>query len=178
MYVKILADEIHQERRILMNLLLSGSVINMNIMFFLTPKSEVSYVFDHSTVRQAIERIRTHGFSAIPVIDKEGRYIGTITEGDFLRYLLDRDSSLKSMELEVVKSVPRKNAFDAVTINTDIEDLIKVSMRQNFVPVVDDDNVFIGIVTRKDIISFCYVKLQILVCANKDASDTSFTKGR
>lgn len=134
----------------------------MNIMFFLTPKSEVAYVYDHSTVRQAIERLKTRGFSAIPVIDREGHYIGTITEGDFLRFILDRDQSKKSLELEIVRDVPRKNTFRAVTIGTNIEDLIKVSMGQNFVPVVDDEHVFIGIVTRKDIISFCYDKLQTL----------------
>lgn len=132
----------------------------MNIMFFLTPKSEVTYVYDHCTVRQAIERLRVHGFSAIPVIDREGHYIGTITEGDFLRHILDVEGSLKSMELEIVGALPRKTIFEAVTIDTDIEDLIKVSMRQNFVPVVDDKQVFIGIVTRKDIINFCYKKLQ------------------
>lgn len=132
----------------------------MNIMFFLTPKSEVTYIYDHCTVRQGLERLRTRGFSAIPVIDREGHYIGTITEGDFLRHVLDLNGELKTMEQEIVGSLPRKTTFDAVTINTDIEDLIKVSMRQNFVPVVDDENVFIGIVTRKEIINFCYQKLQ------------------
>lgn len=142
----------------------------MNIMFFLTPKSEVTYIYDHSTVRQAIERLRTRGFSAIPVINREGHYIGTITEGDFLRHILDVEGSLKSMELEIVNALPRKNTFEAVTINTDIEDLIKVSMRQNFVPVVDDEQVFIGIVTRKDIINFCYKKLQAAAKSNHPES--------
>lgn len=132
----------------------------MNIMFFLTPKSEVTYVYDHSTVRQALERLRAKGFSAIPVIDRDGHYVGTITEGDFLRHFLSVDGSLKTMEHEIVGNLPRKIIFEAVTIDTDIEDLIKVSMRQNFVPVVDDKQVFIGIVTRKDIIDFCYKKLQ------------------
>ncbi len=134
----------------------------MNIMFFLTPKSEVAYVYDHCTVRQAIERLRVRGFSAIPVIDREGHYMGTITEGDILYHILDVEGSLKSMELEIVGALPQNTSFDAVTIDTDIEDLIKVSMRQNFVPVVDDERVFIGIVTRKDIINFCYKKLQSL----------------
>lgn len=132
----------------------------MNIMFFLTPKSEVAYVYDHSSVRQALERMRVHGFSAIPVISRDGLYVGTITEGDFLRHILEQEGSLKSMEHEIVAKLPLKHTFEAVTAETNIEDLIKVSMRQNFVPVVDDKGVFIGIVTRKDIISFCYKKIQ------------------
>lgn len=143
----------------------------MNIMFFLTPKSEVTYIYDRCTVRQGIERLRTRGFSAIPVIDREGHYVGTITEGDFLRHILEVEGSLKSMEHEIVGTLPRKDRFEAVTIDTDIEDLIKVSMKQNFVPVVDDKQVFIGIVTRKDIIDFCYKKLQEHQTLSSDESN-------
>ncbi len=132
----------------------------MNIMFFLTPKSEVAYIYDHSTVRQAVERLRSRGFAAIPVIDREGHYVRSITEGDILRHVLEVEGSIKTLELEIVASLPHTTEFEPVTIDTDIEDLIRVSMRQNFVPVVDDNKVFIGIVTRKDIINFCYKKLQ------------------
>ena len=45
--------------------------------------------------------------------------------------------------------------MDPVNINCDIEDLMQVAMRQNFVPVVDDNGVFIGIITRKAIIQYC-----------------------
>lgn len=34
-------------------------------------------------------------------------------------------------------------------------------MNQNFVPVVDDQKKFIGIVTRKSIMEYCYEKLKI-----------------
>ena len=46
--------------------------------------------------------------------------------------------------------------MDPVNINCDIEDLVSLSMRQNFVPVVDDEGIFIGIIRRKDIIQYCY----------------------
>ena len=45
-----------------------------------------------------------------------------------------------------------------MNINCNIEDLVSLSMRQNFVPVVDDEGVFIGIIRRKDIIQYCYEK--------------------
>ena len=49
---------------------------------------------------------------------------------------------------------------EPVNIDCKIEDLITTSMNQNFVPVIDDKNIFIGIVTRRDIIQYCYEKSQ------------------
>ncbi len=57
----------------------------MNILFFLTPKSEVAYIYDDDTLRQALEKMEYHRYTAVPIIDhKDGTYIGTITEGDLL----------------------------------------------------------------------------------------------
>ena len=64
----------------------------MNILFFLTPKSEVAYVYDTDTVRQVLEKMENQRYSAIPVISKEdGSYIGTLTEGDLLWYIKEQD---------------------------------------------------------------------------------------
>ena len=59
----------------------------MNILFFLTPKSEVEFVYDDFSLRQTIEKMEYHRFSEVPVIDREGRYVSTITEGDLLWYI-------------------------------------------------------------------------------------------
>ena len=56
----------------------------MNILFFLTPKSEVAFIYDDQTLRQALEIMEHHRYSAVPIINKLGKYIGTITEGDML----------------------------------------------------------------------------------------------
>jgi CBS domain containing-hemolysin-like protein len=47
-----------------------------------------------------------------------------------------------------------------VSIDANIEDLIATSMNQNFVPVVDDKDTFIGIIKRRDIIEYCYDKIK------------------
>lgn len=59
----------------------------MNILHFLTPKSEVAYLYDDFSLRQALEKMEYHQYSAIPVITREGEYVGVITEGDLLRIL-------------------------------------------------------------------------------------------
>lgn len=56
----------------------------MNIAFFLTPKNEVVYENQESSMRQVMEKMEYHGYTAIPLIDKNGKYVGTLTEGDLL----------------------------------------------------------------------------------------------
>ena len=56
----------------------------MNILFFLTPKEDVAHVDEDDTMRQVLEKMEHHGYTAIPLLSREGKYIGTITEGDLL----------------------------------------------------------------------------------------------
>ena len=135
----------------------------MNILFFLKPKSETACVYDYGTLRQVLETMEYHKYASIPMLNKEGEYAGTITEGDLLwgikRYT---NLNLKEAENIFIQDFPRKADYKAVSADSDMEDLIQKAMNQNFVPVVDDQNKFIGIITRKSIIEYCYEKLKNL----------------
>ena len=133
----------------------------MNILFFLTPKSEVEFVYDDYTLRQTIEKMEYHRYSEVPVINRGGKYVGTITEGD-LRWYVKEDWDLNIREAENVRimNIKRKRKTAAVSVNANMEDLIEKAMNQNFVPVVDDKEIFIGIVKRKDIIHYCYEHME------------------
>ena len=129
----------------------------MNILFFLTPKSEVAYIYEDYTIRQALEKMEYHKYSAIPIISKDGNYVGTITEGDFLWTLKnDLNLDLKGLEDVPVTDINRKMDNSPVSINADIEDLVIKSLNQNFIPVIDDQDTFIGIIKRRDVIGYCY----------------------
>ena len=132
----------------------------MNILFFLTPKSEVAYIYEDYTMRQTLEKMEYHRYSSIPIINKEGKYIGTLTEGDLL-WTLKNDFSLdlKSVEDVPIMNVKRRKDNAPVSVEANIEDLISKSMNQNFVPVIDDEETFIGIIKRRDIIEYCYNKI-------------------
>ncbi|GAA0861467.1 CBS domain-containing protein [Paraclostridium tenue] len=133
----------------------------MNILFFITPKSEVAYIYDDYTMRQALEKMEYHRYSAIPIINRNGEYVGTITEGDLLWYLKnDLNLDLKTIEDVYICDIKRRMDNKPVSINANIEDLISKSMNQNFVPVIDDQNIFIGIIKRRDIIEYCYKKIK------------------
>ncbi|MBE6049489.1 MAG: CBS domain-containing protein [Clostridium sp.] len=132
----------------------------MNIAFFLTPKNEVVCERVESSMRQVMERMEHHGYTAIPLIDKNGKYIGTLTEGDLLWKLKNTpDLNFKNTESVKVSDIPRRIVHKSVSINADIESLINLAVNQNFVPVVDDNGIFIGIIKRSDIIDYCYNEL-------------------
>jgi len=134
----------------------------MNILFFLTPKSEVAYVYDTDTVRQVLEKMENHRYAAVPVIrKKDGCYIGTLTEGDILWYIKEHgDLSLRKAEEVSMTAVRRNFDNEPVDVDVNMEDLLNVAMNQNFVPVIDDRERFIGIITRRDIIGYCYDKMK------------------
>ena len=137
--------------------MLKGQV--MNIAFFLTPKSEVVCENLNSTMRQAIERMEYHSYTAIPLIDDKGRYVGTLTEGDLLWKLKNSpDLNFKNTNGVKISDITPRMINKPVTINSDIESLISLAINQNFIPVVDDEGVFIGIIKRSDIINYCYNK--------------------
>ncbi len=129
----------------------------MNVLFFLTPKSEVAHLHDDWSLRQAIEKLERSGYTAIPLIDRQGHYLGTVSEGDILWTLKKRyGMNLRDAENVSILGVERRMDVRPVPIGTTMEALMETSMNQNFVPVIDDKKIFIGIVTRKDIIRFCY----------------------
>ena len=125
----------------------------MNILFFLTPKEEVAYIEESDTLRQVLEKMVHHGYTALPLLSKKGKYIGTVTEGDLLWYLKDRDfPKLHELEDLPIGVLHRHRDNKAVNVHETIEGLFARMINQNFVPVVDDDKIFIGIVTRKDVL--------------------------
>ncbi len=131
----------------------------MNILFFLTPKSEIAYIFDHESLRQALEKMEHHRFSAVPVIQQDGNYVGTLTEGDLLWGIKNQyNLSLKGSESIPVTAISRRMDYHTVKADAKMEDLVDKALNQNFVPVVDDLGSFIGIITRKDIIRYFYEK--------------------
>ena len=133
----------------------------MNILFFLTPKREVAFIYDDQSLRQALEIMEFHRYTAIPIISKLGKYIGTITEGDLLWGIKNQyNLSLRGAEHMPVTTIPRKSDNAPVSIDATMEDMIDKALNQNFVPVVDDQGNFIGIITRRDIIEYCYKKMK------------------
>lgn len=128
----------------------------MNIAFFLTPKSQTVYETINATMKQVLERMEYHRYTSIPLVDGEGRYVGAITEGDLLWKLKNTSGlNMDNTNKVSIRDVDRNTHSEAVSIDANIEDLITLAKNQNFVPVVDDEGIFIGIIKRSDIINYC-----------------------
>ena len=127
--------------------------MNNNILFFLTPKAVCTFLQDDYTIRQALEKMESAGFAALPILNKRGEYRGTLTEGDLLWALKNLCyMDMRQAEAHKIIEVSRRKDYVPVRVNTNMHDLVERAINQNFVPVVDDRGVFIGIIKRKELI--------------------------
>ena len=131
-----------------------------NILFFLTPKAMCAFIYDDFSVRQALEKMEAAGYAALPILNKRGEYRGTLTEGDLLWALKNMcNMDIRLAEARRIMEITRRKDHIPVRVNTNMRELVSRASSQNFVPVVDDKDTFIGIVTRSNIVKFCFQEL-------------------
>ena len=131
-----------------------------NILFFLTPKAMCSFVYDDYTIRQALEKMEATSYTALPILNKRGEYRGTLTEGDLLWSLKNMCyMDMRQAESRRIMEITRRKDNIPVRVTENMFDLVKRASTQNFVPVVDDKDAFIGIITRGAIIKYCQQQL-------------------
>ena len=131
-----------------------------NILFFLKPKALCAFLYDDFTLRQALEKMESAGFAALPILNKRGEYRGTLTEGD-LRWAIKNMCymDIRQAEAHRIMEISRRKDNVPVRVTTSMQDLVERASTQNFVPVVDDKDAFIGIVTRGEIVKYCCRRL-------------------
>lgn len=132
----------------------------MNILLFLTPKQEVTFLYADYTIGQALKVMERAGYTAIPVIRRTGEYVGSLTEGDLLWCIKQLEGGFAVAEQTPLSRVPHRKNYRPLQANMTVRDLLETSMDQNFAPVVDDRGMFIGIITRKKVISYLRRQLE------------------
>ena len=131
-----------------------------NVLFFLMPKALCAYVYDDYTIRQALEKMESAGYAALPILNRYGEYRGTLTEGDLLWALKNMCyMDMRQAEARRIMEIERRKDNVPVRVTTSMHDLVERATSQNFVPVVDDKDTFIGIITRRAIIKYCQQQL-------------------
>ena len=130
--------------------------MNNNILFFLTPKAMCQFLYDDFTVRQALEKMESSNYTALPILNRRGEYRGTLSEGDVLWAMKNMcNLDLRMAESRRIMEISRRKDNIPVRVTTSMRDLVERAVAQNFVPVVDDKDTFIGLITRKAIVSYC-----------------------
>jgi CBS domain-containing protein len=111
-------------------------------------------------MRQALEKMEASGYAALPILNKRGEYRGTLTEGDLLWGLKNLCyMDIRQAEAHRIMTIAHRRDNVPVRVTTSMQELVERAQDQNFVPVVDDKDAFIGIVTRSAIIRYCNQKL-------------------
>lgn len=123
----------------------------MNIFNLMMRKNEIIYLNEDERVTDALKILKLGGYTAVPVIRRDGTYAGTVSEGDFLWKLLEENN--ENVPYLRVRDFIREDKNPAVDIFVEVDKLLEMAMQQNFIPVVDDKKTFIGIITRSEIIS-------------------------
>lgn len=131
-----------------------------NILTLLTPKALLVYLSDDMTIRQGLEKMRVHRYTAIPIVnEKTGEYVGSIAEGDLLYNIVkDEDVNVKKLENKKIIKLVRKKFMPAMKVDMSMDELIKLITIQNYVPIVDDRNILMGIVTRSSVMKYLVKK--------------------
>lgn len=122
----------------------------MNLIGMLKPKFSTTYLEEDDSLRKGLFIMKESGYTAVPVISESGQYVGTVKEGDFLWNMLREGEDI--LDNWTIKDIIKEGWNQAATDEEDSATLIERVLQQNFVPMVDDRNCYIGIITRRDII--------------------------
>jgi len=116
--------------------------------------TDVIRVSPSTRIKEAARLMFRHRVSGLPVVDADGRLAGIITEADFLRMEVARDEAEDPAPVETVGEVM---STGVVTIAPDAEitDAAKTMVIQDVkrLPVVDEDNKMLGIISRLDVVA-------------------------
>ncbi len=124
-----------------------------NILFLLTPKIQTSYLYDDDSLRQALEKMEYHRFALIPVITHDGKYVRSLAEGDILYTMKHHNMAFDTMHRFPLEIAQSNRDIKPVKVDATLDDLKELIVSQNYVPVIDDKGIFIGIVTRKAVMN-------------------------
>lgn len=127
----------------------------MNIAKIMIPKVSTVFLHENNTIRQGLEQFMHYGYTAIPVLNEKEQYVGSVTEGDFLRHILALQStSMKDQERYKIRDIVRRDFCPALPIDATHQEVVSAALNQNFVPIVDGRGVLCGILTRRIVIVY------------------------
>ncbi|PKL01400.1 MAG: CBS domain-containing protein [Tenericutes bacterium HGW-Tenericutes-1] len=129
----------------------------MDISAFLKPMNEVILIYDDQSIHDALETMEKSRYTSIPIISRDGRYVGTLTEGDLLWEIKNTAQfNIKKAEKILVGQMHRLRDYESIHISENIDQLIIKASNENFVPVINDSGLFVGIVTRKTLLDYFF----------------------
>ena len=127
----------------------------INIAQIMLPKISTVHICENATVRQGMEVFQRYGYTAIPVVSEDGKYLGSVTEGDFWRHMCRIGTTdKKEQESYHIRDIFRPDFCEPLQIEADVKSVVAVALKQNFIPIVDGRGYLSGMVTRQILIKY------------------------
>lgn len=118
---------------------------------YLTPAEDVAVFIDTHNTDHVLLLLARNGFSRVPVITKDKTYVGTISVSDIVNYQLQHNYSNEKMaDLDIAHMVNGK--IGTVSVDADLTEVMHKLVDYPFLPVLDSEQTFVGIITRKSIL--------------------------
>ena len=126
----------------------------MDAKNLLTPKTKVEYLYNDITVGEAIAKMKRRRYALIPVLERNSnRYLYSISSSDLLYKIMQIGDVKKAEALPLSEVEINRLVIPAPQVK-DIESLGDLLSSQNFVPIVDEKGIFLGLVTRRSVFNY------------------------
>ena len=118
---------------------------------FLTPAENLAVLIDSHNADHAILLLSQMTYTRVPVVTDEKEFVGTIGLRDILAYQMEQGLSQESMADTDIVHMTKKDVA-VVAPDYTLTDVLHKLVDESFLPVVDEDGIFQGIITRKSIL--------------------------
>ena len=118
---------------------------------FLTPAENLAVLIDTHNADHAILLLSQMTYTRVPVVTDKKEFVGTIGLRDILAYQMEQGLSQEAMADTDIVYMTKK---DAAVVSPDytLTDVLHKLVDESFLPVVDEEGLFQGIITRKSIL--------------------------
>ncbi|KAA9290976.1 cyclic-di-AMP-binding protein CbpB [Streptococcus anginosus] len=118
---------------------------------FLTPAENLAVLIDTHNADHAILLLSQMTYSRVPVVTDQKKFVGTISLTDILSYQMQHEIPDEEFMTTYIVHMAKK---DDLTVGPDftLTEVLHKLVDESFLPVVDQDNTFQGIITRKSIL--------------------------
>lgn len=118
---------------------------------FLTPAENLAVLIDTHNADHATLLLSQMTYTRVPVVTDEKEFVGTIGLRDILAYQMEQGLSQEVMSDTDIVHMTKK---DVAVVSPDytLTDVLHKLVDESFLPVVDKERIFQGIITRKSIL--------------------------
>ena len=118
-----------------------------------TPKAKAVTVYSDDSLQAALKVMLRSRYMMIPVLERgSNRYIYSLSSSDILARLI-KEKDFDSAKEEKISSIPVGRLIVPCREDTEVAALTDLVVNQNYVPLVDEAGIFVGLVTRKSVIN-------------------------